>query len=188
MESLPDEPQWIARFQAGDPAAFEKIMTHYEPYVFGLLWRITGDRAKAEDLCQETFIRVLKGLPRFRRESSLKTWVFRIAHNTATDLFRASKPDTEPLEEADSPSQSTGAAGPLEEIESAQLRSRLEAAMKTLPNLPRTILHLFYWDDLSVAHIASVLNLPEGTVKTHLFRGRQALRDSVQLRLSGGAP
>jgi RNA polymerase sigma factor (sigma-70 family) len=188
MESLPDEPQWIARFQAGDPAAFERIMTHYEPYVLGLLWRMTADRAKAEDLCQETFLRVLKGLPRFRKESSLKTWIFRIAHNAATDLFRAAPPEAEPLEACDLPAGSAGGPGPFEAIEGAQLRTRVEAAMKVLPDPPRSILHLFYWDDLSVAEIASVLNLPEGTVKTHLFRGRQTLRGSVQQHLPGGAP
>jgi len=187
MESLPEEQRWVARFQAGDPAAFARIMNHYEPYVLGLLWRMTGDRAKAEDLCQESFIRILKGLPHFRGESSLKTWIFRIAHNTATDLFRSAKPEAEPLEEADSSSSSDGGPGPLEKIEGDQLRRRLEAAMELLPELPRTILHLFYWDDLPVVQIASVLKLPEGTVKTHLFRGRKALRESVQRYLPGGA-
>lgn len=187
MESLPEEQRWIARFQAGDPAAFERIMSHYEPYVLGLLWRMAGDRAKAEDLCQETFIRVLKGLPSFRGDSSLKTWIFRIAHNTATDLFRSVKPEAEPLEEADAPWPQAGGPSPLENVESEQLRRRLEAAMRALPELPRTILHLFYWDDMPVVQIASILKLPEGTVKTHLFRGRKALRESVQRLLSGGA-
>jgi RNA polymerase sigma-70 factor (ECF subfamily) len=187
MESLPEEQRWIARFQAGDPAAFEKIMTHYEPYVLGLLWRMTGDRAKAEDLCQESFIRVLKGLPHFRGESSLKTWIFRIAHNTATDLFRSAKREAEPLGGADSSPSSDDGPGPLERIEGEQLRRRLEAAMELLPELPRIILHLFYWDDLAVVQIASVLKIPEGTVKTHLFRGRKALRESVKLLLPGGA-
>jgi RNA polymerase sigma factor (sigma-70 family) len=188
MESLPEEQRWVARFQAGDPAAFERIMNHYEPYVLGLLWRMTGDRAKAEDLCQESFIRVLKGLPQFRGESSLKTWVFRIAHNTATDLFRTAKPETEPLDEGDFSSSSDKGPGPLEKIEGEQLRRRIETAIGLLPELPRTILHLFYWDDLSVAQISAVLKIPEGTVKTHLFRGRKALRESAQRLLSGGAP
>ena len=187
MESQPEEQRWIARFQAGDPSAFEKIMNHYEPYVLGLLMRMTGDRAKAEDLCQESFIRVLKGLPRFRGDSSLKTWIFRIAHNTATDLFRSATPEAEPLGESDSSLGSEDGHGPLERIEGEQLRRRLDAAMESLPELPRAILHLFYWDDLSVVQIASVLKLPEGTVKTHLFRGRKSLRESVQRLLPGGA-
>ena len=184
MESLPDERRWVARFQAGDSAAFEKIMSHYEPYVLNLLWRMTGDRARAEDLCQETFIRVLKGLPRFRSESGLKTWIFRIAQNAGADLFRTADPRTEPLEEESGPRSHSD---PAESLERDQLRARVERAMAVLPPLPRAVLHLFYWDDLSITEIGSVLGLPEGTVKTHLFRGRRALRESALGLVPGGA-
>jgi RNA polymerase sigma-70 factor (ECF subfamily) len=187
MESLPDERRWVARFQAGDSAAFEKIMSHYEPYVLGLLWRMTGDTAKAEDLCQETFLRVLRGLPRFRGQSGLKTWIFRIAQNTAVDLFRGAEPRTEPLEDETGCPAAPAPSGPAEALERAQLRARVEKAMASLPALPKAVLHLFYWDELTVAEIASVLGLPEGTVKTHLFRGRKALRESALGLASGGA-
>lgn len=187
MESLPDERRWIARFQAGDSSAFETIMSHYEPYVLGLLWRMTGDRARAEDLCQETFIRVLKGLPRFRGESGLKTWIFRIARNTGTDLFRASDPATEPLDEEAGAHSTPSPQDPSRSLERDQIRALVERAMAALPPIPKSVLHLFYWDELSVAEIASVLNLPEGTVKTHLFRGRKALRESALGFASGGS-
>ena len=81
MEALAGERELIRRFQAGDASAFVGIMNHYEPYILGLLTRLTGDRTRAEDLCQETFLKALKGLHRFRSDSSLKTWLFRIAHN-----------------------------------------------------------------------------------------------------------
>ncbi len=185
MDPLPDEKQWIKRFQAGDAAAFARIMGHYEPYVLGLVWRMTGDRHAAEDICQEVFIKVLKGLGRFRTDSSLKTWVFRIAHNAALDHRRSSKP-TEPLADRDEP-----VAGPehqpLTRMENAQLRRAIERALEALPALPREVLHLFYWDELSVAEIGTVLGIPEGTVKTHLFRGRKALREQVLKSKLGGA-
>ena len=188
MESLPDERRWVARFQAGDSAAFEKIMRHYEPYVLGLLWRMTGDRARAEDLCQETFLRVLRGLHRFRGESGLKTWIFRIAQNAAADLFRGADPQAEPLGDETGLPTASGPPGPAESLEREQLRARVERAMASLPALPKAVLHLFYWDELTVAEISSVLGLPEGTVKTHLFRGRRALRESALGLSPGGAP
>ena len=73
MEPLPEEKLLVERFQKGDAASFARLMGHYESYVLGLLWRLTGDRATAEDLCQETFIKVLKGIRGFRRDSSFKT-------------------------------------------------------------------------------------------------------------------
>jgi RNA polymerase sigma-70 factor (ECF subfamily) len=189
MDPLPEEKQWIKRFQAGDAAAFAKIMGHYEPYALGLVWRMTGDRHAAEDICQEVFIKVLKGLGRFRTESSLKTWIFRIAHNAALDHKRSHRP-MESLADRDE-IVAGGDAGrdgqPLARMEDAQLKKAIERAMETLPALPREVLHLFYWDELSVAEIGTVLEIPEGTVKTHLFRGRKTLREQMLQSKLGGA-
>ncbi len=128
MDPLPDEKQWIKRFQAGDAAAFAKIMGHYEPYVLGLVWRMTGDRHAAEDICQEVFIKVLKGLGRFRTDSSLKTWIFRIAHNAALDHKRSEKP-MESLADRDETLAGGGEGRdrqPLAHMEDAQLRKAIE--------------------------------------------------------------
>ena len=189
MDPLPDEKQWIKRFQAGDAAAFARIMGHYEPYVLGLIWRMTGDRHAAEDLCQEAFIKILKGLGRFRAESSLKTWIFRIAHNAALDYRRSRKSmgTITNREETMVEREADPAAEPLARLQDAQLRKSIEAALQVLPALPREVLHLFYWDELSVAEIGNVLGLPEGTVKTHLFRGRKALREQMLAPILGGA-
>ncbi len=189
MDPLPDEKQWIKRFQGGDAAAFARIMGHYEPYVLGLLWRMTGDRHTAEDICQEVFIKVLKGLGRFRTDSSLKTWIFRIAHNAGLDHKRGEKP-TESLADRDEPLAGRDEGRdlqPLARMEDAQLRKAIERALEALPALPREVLHLFYWDELSVAEIGTILDIPEGTVKTHLFRGRKALREQVLQSKLGGA-
>ncbi len=188
MEPMPAEQRWIEAFKAGDAAAFAKIMSHYESYVLGLLWRITGDKATAEDLCQETFLKVLKALPSFRRDSSLKTWLFRIAHNTATDHLRASGPAAEDLEDAERKGAlpAAGAPSPLKQVEEGRLRQGIERAMATLPRTQREILHMLYWDGLTVAEIASATAMPEGTVKTLLFRGRRALRERVSSSLEEG--
>ena len=189
MEPLPAEQRWIDAFKAGDAAAFAKIMEHYEPYVLGLIWRMTGDRATAEDLCQETFLKILKGLGSFRRGSSLKTWIFRIAHNAVVDHARGTGHRAEPLEESGAHAcPPDPAPTPLAQVEEGQLRRGIEEAMGTLAPREREILHMLYWDGLSVAEIASACALPEGTVKTLLFRARQTLRDRVTRELMEARP
>lgn len=190
MEPLPAEQRWIEAFQAGDAAAFAKIMDHYEPYVLGLIWRMTGDRAVAEDLCQETFLKVLKGLSGFRRGSSLKTWIFRVAHNTVVDHARGGGPKAQSLDELEAGNvlPSDPSPTPLAQVQDAQLRRGIEAAMDKLPPRQREILHMLYWDGLTVAEIAAACAIPAGSVKTLLFRARQALRVHVTEALLEARP
>ena len=189
MEPLPAEQRWIDAFKAGDAAAFAKIMEHYEPYVLGLIWRMTGDRATAEDLCQETFLKILKGLGSFRRGSSLKTWIFRIAHNAVVDHARGTGRAAEPLDEIGADTcPPDPAPTPLAQVEEGQLRQGIEEAMGTLAPREREILHMLYWDGLRVAEIAAACTLPEGTVKTLLFRSRRALREQVCRSLMEARP
>jgi len=189
MGALVGEAELVRRFQAGDASAFAALLAHHEPQVLGLLRRLVRDASTAEDLCQETFLRVLKGLPHFRAESGLGTWIYRVAHNAAVDHLRAREPgdslDARAEEGYDPP-----AAGPEPPaaVQEGEMRRAVDAALSTLPAPQREVLHLLYWDELSVAEIAGVTGLPEGTVKTHLFRGRQALRGKVEGLLAGGAP
>jgi RNA polymerase sigma-70 factor (ECF subfamily) len=189
METLPGEPQLIARFRAGDASAFERIMEHYEPYVFGLIWRLTGDRGTSEDLCQETFLKVLKGLSKFREASGLKTWIHRVAHNTALDHLRGRR--LQPMPQGDDGAVSMDppdtAGGPDGELAESQLRDAVERAMVRLPTNYREVLHLHYWEGMGVEEIASVLGEPPGTVKTHLFRARKAMREMVEGLAPGGS-
>jgi RNA polymerase sigma factor (sigma-70 family) len=191
MEPPPGEHQLVQKFQAGDASAFETLMVHYEPYLLGLLWRITGDRTIAEDLCQESFLKVLKGLRSFRFQSSLKTWLFRIAHNTATDYLRGRRPESETDDDValEALPALPGTTDPARAVEESQIRRALHGAVQALPRSQREVIHLFYWDELSVEEISRATGMPEGTVKTHLFRGRQALRTGTLAALaSGGAP
>ena len=137
MEPLTGEREWIRKFQSGDASAFVAIMNHYEPYILGLLTRLAGDRARAEDLCQETFLKALKGLPSFRRDSSLKTWLFRIAHNTAMDQARADGPGTDSLDEREEGGLKPAARpqAPRPELE-AQMRGAVEEGYGLLAPIP----------------------------------------------------
>lgn len=187
MAARAEDEARVRRFQAGDPSAFAALLADHEPRVLALLRRLVRDPSAAEDLCQETFLRVLRGLPHFRAESGFGTWVYRVAHNVAVDHLRGRQPgdslDARAEEGFDPP-----APGPVPPaaVEEAEVRRAVEEAMSVLPAAQREVLHLLYWDELSVAEIAGVTGLPEGTVKTHLFRGRQSLRGRVEGLLSGG--
>ena len=140
MERLPGEPELVRRFQNGDPSVFGAIMAHYEPYVLGLFKRMTPDVAQAEDLCQETFLKVLKGLGRFKGESGLGTWIFRIAHNIACDSFRSPKGKAYSLDQmTEDGAGEPQAAGPLpaHNLDEASLRTAVERAMEILPSAQR---------------------------------------------------
>lgn len=189
MGELAGEEELVRRFQAGDTSAFGKLLAHHEPFVLALLRRLVRDPATAEDLCQETFLRVLRGLPHFRAESGLKTWIYRVAHNAATDYLRGRGPDDSLDTHAESGFEPAdpGPAPPAS-VEENELRRAIETAMETLSAAQREVLHLLYWGDLSVIEIARVTGLPEGTVKTHLFRARKALRGKVERLFHGGAP
>ncbi|MEJ2421979.1 MAG: RNA polymerase sigma factor [Acidobacteriota bacterium] len=179
MEPLPNEREWILRFKNGDPAAFERIMVHYEVYVLALMLRMTGGkRDLAEDLCQETFLKVLKGLSRFRHKSSLKTWIFRVAHNTAADHLRARR--EEPAVEEDAAAEIQDTSVSLEEaLDQKRLREWILLALDQLHPSQGEVLNLYYWAGFSVEEIAHVTGAPVGTVKTHLHRGRSALRQRI---------
>lgn len=189
MGELAGEEELVRRFQAGDTSAFGKLLAHHEPFVLSLLRRLVRDPATAEDLCQETFLRVLRGLPHFRAESGLRTWIYRVAHNAATDHLRGRGPD-DSLDSRAEEGFEPSAPGPTPtaSVEEGELRKAVEEAMETLPAVQREVLHLLYWEDLSVAEIARATGMPDGTVKTHLFRGRQALRGKVVGLCSGGVP
>lgn len=190
MDALSGERELVRRFQSGDAAAFGALMSHYEPYVLGMVRRMVPDRSRAEDLCQETFLKVLGGLGRFRGESGLKTWIFRIAHNVVTDHLRAADGAVESLDERAEAGVEPAdpAPPPPERLDEQALRRAMERAMGELVPVQREVLHLLYWQELSVAEIAQVLDMPEGTVKTHLFRGRKALRRYAAAFAPGGAP
>lgn len=183
MIQLRGENRLVERYKAGDASAFESIMEHYEPYVLGLARRMTGDSTAAEDICQEVFLKVLRGLRRFKGGSSLKTWIFRISHNAIVDFIRSNKAVTLSLEETDVAGAVSGIddTSPFISMAESQLREAVVKALMILRPVPREILHLYYWNQLSVSEIGKAMRLPEGTVKTHLFRARKALRESLAL-------
>jgi len=152
---------------------FELLVEEYQAKVFRLAYSILGERAAAEDLAQEVFVKIWKALPGYRGESSLGSWVFAIARNTCLSHRRR---------EASRRTSSLDVAGVRAAAESLHARpdshgGELEVRdlLSRVPEKYRRVLALFYLEDQSYEQVAEILRLPLGTVKTFLHRGKKEL-------------
>jgi len=169
---------------------FEQLVREHRDLVHNLGYRLLGDAAAAEDLTQEVFLRVYKGLKRFRGDSSHKTWIYRITLNTASNLRkswarrarRRHVPLHEPAAEgalAPEESLATESADPERIAASSQIGRRVQDALDEMPVEFREAVVLRDVEGLSYLEIAEVLQVSIGTVKSRIARGRALLRDRL---------
>jgi RNA polymerase sigma-70 factor (ECF subfamily) len=167
----------VTQALAGSQSAFEQIVRRYQRPVISLIARMTGDRALAEDLAQETFVKAFRSLAAFDTTRRLSSWLFRIAHNTAVDAIRRSHPPPAAAEAVRSASRHDEPAAPPEPdpVEQQELGRALDAAMAELGVVQRAAIVLRYENGLSYDEIGSVLGVPEATVRSHVHRARKEL-------------
>jgi RNA polymerase sigma-70 factor, ECF subfamily len=167
----------IERATAGDAAAAEAFIRAYQGSLYAYLLRMCGQREMAEDIVQEAFIRVLANLDRFDPRYRFSTWLFTIAKRLCMNAAQRSKPayDSELIGLRQGSAERPEAAAIDEEV-GDNLRSALQAALLTLPPEQREIVILFHQQDWPIWLIAQHMDMPEGTVKSHLHRGRKKLR------------
>lgn len=184
----------VERVLAGEQGAFHELILRFERLVQHIVFRLVHDRADAEEVCQDVFVRVHRGLPGFRRESKLSTWIGRIAYRTALKrLERVVTPVGGGVHRDEGPPPhgelvDHAAANPLEELARAELRAFVRRKVESLPVEQRAAITLYHLDEMSVAEVAAVMQLPAGTVKSHLFRARQRLKEMLADRIGGGQP
>jgi RNA polymerase sigma factor (sigma-70 family) len=175
------------RALGGDAGAFTVIVKNHQKLVWHMAWRMLQHRQEAEDCSQEVFIRVHRSLGQFRGESALGTWIGRVAFSVALRMAQKRKQrlDIPSDYEPDLAFEHIGSGEDVQaaHAESEQLQA-LYAAIEQLPSLPRTVLSLHYRDGLQVSEIADMLDCPEGTVKSHLNRGRNRLKAALAHRES----
>jgi RNA polymerase sigma-70 factor, ECF subfamily len=156
----------------------------YQRPIISLIVRMTGDRALAEDLAQETFVKAFRSLAAFDTTRRLSSWLFRIAHNTAIDALRRSRPPQVPIETvvsaADAPDE------PPDPVERQELGHALDAALDELRPDQRAAIVLRYENGLSFDEIGTILGVPEVTARSHVHRARKEL--ARLLTASGWAP
>ena len=178
----------LTQFKQGDSFAFRELVERYTAPLYNLAYRFLRDPMEAENVTQETFLRVLTSLDRLRLDMPFKPYLFRIAVNLCHDWARKKRPtlftDLEGDAETDGDAFAEDAPNLWEHLENAELVARLNAAINELPAPYQTVLLLRYGEDFSYEEIAQVLNLPLNTVRTHLRRAKQRLRE----RLENGRP
>lgn len=166
---------------AGRPGAFERLVREHQALCWHVIHRMVRHPEDARELCQDTFLRVHQRLHQFRGESSLKSWIGRVAYSIAVrHLQRKRLPIAQdgPSEDAPPLAESVPADVDVEARHEAEADSaRLLAAIEALPPQQRAVLMLYHLDELSIADIASITGLAEGTIKSQLFRTRLQLRD-----------
>ena len=155
---------------------FENIIELYKGRVFNMLYKILPDKSIIEDVAQEVFIRIYKGLPYFREKSKFTTWLYRIVHNVAISELRKKRPQHSDDIEIDKLVSFSNETDQVKLLTEKQIKEKIDSALNLLPENFRTVLILYYMEELSYNDIAETLDLPIGTVKTYLFRGKKMLR------------
>lgn len=175
-----DERELIARLQKLDEAAFEELIRQYEKKVYTLCFRMCGNSEDAEEAAQDAFLALWRGIDRFRQESSLSTWIYRLATNACIDTLRRRKKqsgsvslDDEELfvDAVDTSPQ------PQETVEYREAQKLLQEGLSALPEEYRKVLILREIEGLSYTEIAESASIELGTVKSRISRGRSLLRN-----------
>ena len=189
LSTLPDADV-AALAKEGRDAAFRELVRRYERPVFSIIYRMVRDREVAEDLAQDTFVKVLNHIDRYRPEFKFSSWLFKIANNLTIDHLRKRQLDTVSIDgsphaatEAEAVAtsldvQSRGES-PLDEIEARELGTAIERAIARLRPEYRACIMLRHVEGRSYEEIAATLDLPLGTVKTYIHRARHELRDML---------
>ena len=196
LTNLPDADV-AALAKQGREEAFRELIRRYERPVFSLVFRMVRDRETAEDLAQDTFVKVLNHIDRYRPEFKLSSWLFKIANNVTIDYLRKRQLDTVSMDgsphagtasevEATSFDVEARQESALDEIEARELGSAIERAIARLRPEYRSCIMLPHVEGRSYEEIAAILDLPLGTVKTYIHRARNELRKMLgHLRAEG---
>lgn len=171
-------PETIGAAAGGNLQAFEQIVLSFERAIYGHLYRIVSHRQTAEDLTQETFLKAYRGISGVNPEGNFRAWLYTVATNVANDYLRKKyrRQEVYILDDPEDPLETTTEETPYLEVERESLRAEVSEALAKIKPSYRTVLLLFYREELSYEEIAGALAVPVGTVKTHLHRAKAALR------------
>ena len=171
-----NERALVDRCRKGDDeSAFGELVDRYRDLVYAMVWRLAPDKEQVDDLAQEVFLKVYRGLPYFRGEARLSTWIYRIVANVCSEARGRPRVEVQMEKTADG-----------REIEPASLdrafagieaRDRVEKALAQLPEPYRLIIAAHHLQGVQYEALAETLNIPLGTVKTHLYRAKRRLRE-----------
>ena len=166
----------------GDASCFEKLLNKYKLPVFNLIYRLIKNPADAEDLTQETFIRVFKKLDKYDPKYPILTWFFKIAHNLTIDFLRAKKKPTVSIDDIDRPIELIDKSPSVERLAEINFnKTALYSTLDEIDPLYREVLILRHKEEMDYEEISKILNIPLGTVKIRLFRARKVLKEKLEI-------
>ena len=181
-KKMAETSELVKEILSGNTRAFENLIQEYRQLVSHIVFRMIPNPQDREDICQEVFIKVYQNLADFRFESKLSTWMAQIAYNLSINYLRQKKMiSIEDLavsedQEVNLPAESIQ---PDKSVEEKDISQRLKNEIDNLPLQFRAIVTLFHLDQMSYDEIGKILNLPEGTVKSYLFRARKLLKERL---------
>ena len=186
----------VLRVQRGDKKAFELLVCKYQRKIARLLSRMIRDQAEIEDVAQEAFIKAYRALPTFRGESAFYTWLYRIAINTAKNYLASlgrrpvlsTEYEDEDGETLDTAAQLPDLNTPETELMNRQIVATVNQAVEALPEELRTAITLREMEGLSYEDIAEVMNCPIGTVRSRIFRAREAIAARLRPMIDSVGP
>ena len=177
-----DEAKSIARgLQRRDPDLLDRLIEQYQYRLFRYLVYITGNKERAEDFFQETWIRVLERGHQYDGRSRFEAWLFAIARHLVIDWQRAKKTQsldalTDPEQEHPLQFANENEPSPLHQVLSQEKEENVQASLEKIPAIYREVLVLRFQEELRIDEMAGVLSIPVSTVKSRLYRGLEALR------------
>ena len=173
--TAPTDRDLIVRASRGANDAFGELITRYQTSVFNVCYRLLHERAEAEDLAQETFMRAYERLHTFELEREFGPWIRRVAANLCLNYLESRKV-TAPLDEERDVDES---ARPEKQVEVQERSAQIRAALSSLPPRYRLVVELRHYQELSYDEIAKELGIPLSDVKSHLFRARKLLAEKL---------
>ncbi len=177
----PQDHELVASALAGNPDAFATLVVRYDRAVYHLAYRTMRDVEEARDVAQEAFFKAFRSLRTFKPGARFSTWIFSITYHACCDrLARRKRYSNEEL-----PERADAGPGPEQRVIAIDEARRLRSAIEALPEKYRTVITLYHLQGQHYEEIASVLGVPMGTVKTHLFRAKEQLRRILAENASG---
>jgi len=164
----------VDRILKGDSASFRMLVERYQNLVFTIAYRVTNNREEAEEVAQDAFMKVYRGLDGFKGDSKFSSWLYRIAYNTALTKIRTQKTGVSLIEDREYGEVAN-------EAEQVFTKEYLRKAISMLEADEATVITLFYLSEQSLEEIGQILNLEANAVKVRLFRARKKLREKLEL-------
>lgn len=178
-----DEKEIIPRIVQGDIKAFSLLVDEYQKLIFHVAKRMVQNETDVEDVCQDVFVKIYKNIRSFAFKSKLSTWIAQITYSTSIDYLKKNRRHHIEFVSDEDKDYETDNQTPVDLLEQKDLSRYLTHIIFELPTPYRLVITLFHLEEFSIQEIVEVTGMPEGTVKSHLFRARKLMKEKVKLYL-----